>query len=294
MIDNILPDPPEIDINDWEECKRNGDFRPIVFEWYKFIGQLCVVIASFSSKSPIVKQINGVDYSILTGLLNRCSRLMLSNIALSHNGKFGETTAIIDRCIFESTIKIQWLMEKDREESFKKYMANSLITEIKLKDKIQSIIDDRGGKILPIEKRMIDSANKHIKLSGLNEDEIELYKNKLPDLKSMIDSLKKTEFLYMAGQRVGSHHVHGNWSSLLFHYLREDEEHGLMLRDHDCEPSIDQFFLISVLVLETLKNFIKYVINEPHTMGFFQIFDGVMEELFKIYNEVIGDDFMEQ
>lgn len=293
MNNDIFPKPPEFDSNDWAKCKENGDFRPIVFEWYKFVGQLCSVIARFDPSSPIVKQTNSVNYSILIGLLNRCSRLMLSNIVLSNEGKFGETTAIIDRCIFESCVKIQWMIKKEGEGSFKKYLANSLKTEIRLKKKINKISESRGGNLLKIENRMINSANRHIKLSRLSEAEVDLYQNKFPDLRSMINSLKLPDFFYMAGQRIGSHHVHGNWSSLLFHYLKEDEEHGLIPKDHDCESKIDQYLVISILVLESLKSFIIHVIYESYTEGFFQIFNGVEEELFEIYQEVVGDDFSE-
>jgi len=287
----MIPDLPHIDHNQWIICKNNSDFRPITFEWYKFIGQLSASIANIKFHSPVIKIINNVNYSIMIGLLNRCSRLMLSNIALSHKGKFGETTAIIDRCIFESAIKLRWLIKKDNEKAFKFFLAKGLITEVVLKEKIQSNIDNREGKILPIENRMIDSANKHIRLSGLDEQEIKANNNKLPNLSSMIDELEESEFLYIAGQRIGSHHVHGNWPSLLFHYLEEDEEQGLKPRGHNCEPQIDLYLFISFIIIMTLEQYTTYIIRSEHTKGFLLTLSSVRGELIKIYEEIVEDDF---
>src|SRR6266480_119580 len=70
----------------------------------------CTPVAAHIQRSTLAfRHIPSQHYHVLVGLLNRCARLMLSNIALSHEGKFGETTAIIDRCIFETAVKLTWL-----------------------------------------------------------------------------------------------------------------------------------------------------------------------------------------
>ena len=88
-------------------------------------------------------------YYVLIGLLNRCARLMLSNVALSHERKFGETTAIVDRCIFESAVKIIWLCHAASDEEFTRYLADGLKTEVEFKARIEADIAANGGATLP-------------------------------------------------------------------------------------------------------------------------------------------------
>ena len=110
------------------QCKEVDDYTPILFGWYKFVGGL---LSSFehTTGSPAYRQISQQHYHILIGLLNRCARLMLSNIALSHEGRFGETTAIVDRRIFESGVKLIWLCIDPCQEKFTRYLVDGLKTE---------------------------------------------------------------------------------------------------------------------------------------------------------------------
>src|ERR1700730_14057532 len=105
----VLPNPPSFSAEELRRCREGADYTPILFEWYKFVGSLCVVSAHILRTSPGYRPISVQHYHVLAGLMNRCARLMLSNVALSHEGRFGETTAIVDRCIFESGVKIIWL-----------------------------------------------------------------------------------------------------------------------------------------------------------------------------------------
>ncbi len=227
-----IPDPPIITEEDLNKCRKSGDFCPILFEWYKYVGSLCNFYSCIQQDSPAIRSIPPIQYYILVGLLNRCSRLMLSNVALSHEGLFGETTNIIDRCIAESAIKIAWLCHHRKDDYFNRYLSEGLKTELEFKKLIEKAIDDRG-KPIKIEERMLKSIRNHISSSGLSKAEIETAK-KLPDMAAMIDSLGHDRLMYIVIQRMGSHHVHGTWPSLRLHYL--EEENGILHpRDHDCE-----------------------------------------------------------
>lgn len=229
---DALPQPPKISEEDLRKCRESGDFRPVLFEWYKFCGSLCIFLAILRRDSPAIKQVPRQQYYVLVGLLNRCARLMLANIALSHKGLFGETTAIIDRCIFESAVKISWLCEGQDPERFRRLIADGLKTELEFKERIASNVASRGAT-LAIEARMLKSIANHIASSGLSEPEISQTK-KLHDLGSMIDALGHDRLHYLVGQKMGSHHVHGTWPSLRMHYL-EEHEGELAPRDHDCK-----------------------------------------------------------
>jgi hypothetical protein len=121
----------------------------------------------------------------------------------------------------------------------------------------------REGHILPIEERMLQSIANHISASGLSEVEIAETK-KLPDLATMVIGLGYERLFYTVAQRLGSHHVHGTWPSLLSHYLEERDDQqpfSFVPRGHDCETHINQYMFVSRVVLSSLAAYVKYAFN---------------------------------
>lgn len=287
-----LPEPPQFSDAQMQKCRETGDYMPVLFEWYKFVGHICIFFAQIHRESPAVKEISPIHYAILTGLLNRCARLMLSNIALSHNGRFGETTALLDRCIFESCLKVEWLCHKNSDESFQRYLAGGLKTEIELDSEIKGNIAEReGGEILNIEKRMLASIDRHINASGLSREEIVKAK-KIPDVAAMLHDLGHERLMYVVAQRLGSHHVHGTWPSLLLHYLEINDDGSFSLRDHDCDTHPNQFVMTPLQVLGAVRAFIGYIIKtEEEAEPIVGLLDSIQEEILGINSELIGSDF---
>jgi len=287
-----LPDPPQFSDEQMQKCRETGDFMPVLFEWYKFVGHICIFFAQLARESLAVKEISPIHYAVLTGLLNRCARLMLSNIALSHNGRFGETTALLDRCIFESCIKVEWLCHKGIDDYFQRYLASGLKTEIELESEIRGNIAKReDGAVLNIEKRMLASIDRYINASGLNREEV-VESKKLPDISAMLSDLGHERLMYVVSQRLGSHAVHGTWPSLLLHYLEMDEEGYFSLRDHDCDTHPNQFVMIPLQVLGAVKSFIIYAIEtDEEAEPIVGLLDSVQEEIMDINAEMVGSDF---
>lgn len=286
-----IPDPPEFSVELRRSCQKSGDFRPMLFEWYKFIAIVCNFFARLRPDSPALKKLESIHYSVSVGLLNRCSRLMLSNVALSHKGRFGETTAIIDRSIFESCIKLSWLCQKANSESFERYLADGLKTELELRSEIEKAIEERQGQVLVIEARMLASIQRYIESSTLSEAQIREAK-KLPDLAAMLESLKQSRLMYVVGQKIGSHHVHGTWPSLKQHYLELTEEGIWAPRDHDCSTHQNQYIYVSLAVLDALRSFIDYCVEEPDEIELFiGVFDSIEEEILEIMRAGNGNDF---
>ncbi len=285
-----IPEPPKITAEQLAACRQDKDFRPILFEWYKFVALLCNFYSSIRADSLGVRSLPSQHYAVLIGLLNRCARLMLANVALSHKGGFGETTAIIDRCIFESAVKTTWLCTKRDADSFIRFIADGLKTELEFKDKINSIIRDRGGSPLEIESRMLRSISNYITGSGLTEAQITDAK-KLPDLASMIDDIGHDRLLYLIGQKIGSHHIHGTWVSLRFHYLTERD--GLLApRDHNCATHVNQYMFVPLYVMQAMEAFVHFVFKEiDDARAFSQLLDATRDEMKKLFTEVVGNDF---
>lgn len=286
----MIPEPPKFNNDDINRCQANNDFRPILFEWYKYVSELALTFACLRKDSPALKHIEDSKYHILIGLLNRCSKLMLANIALSHKGIFGETTTIIDRCIFETSITLCWLCRSKDNEAFQRYIATGLKTEVELQEKIQENINGRNGQIMEIEKRMIASIQKYISASGMNEATIKAT-TKIPNMASMIEDIGLSRLEYVVGQRIGSHFVHGTWPALRLHYLTKDDKGNVVPRDHDCETHVNQFVYIPMMVLDALSAFVEFVLLNPEQKPILKLFATFKQEIMKINEMVAGNDF---
>ncbi len=274
-----------------KQCTQSGDFRPILFEWYKFVGIFCNQISCISPDSLAFQNIPSVHFAVLIGLLNRCSRLMLANIRLSTTGKYGETTRLLDRSISESAIKVQWLCRKANTDSFVRYLADGLKKDLVLKQQIEKNILDRNGSILVIEKRMLASIQNCINLSGLSEQDIQAAK-KLPDFAQMCKDLGYNDGAYTAIQRMGSHAVHGTWSELVLNYLQHEDGQRFYPRDHEVETQDAQFITIIRLVLEAMSAFLRYAISDVSERDeILSTLSEVDEEIVKIQRLAWAADF---
>jgi hypothetical protein len=288
---SVLLDPPKFSDEQMQRCRDTGDYKPVLFEWYKFVGSLCNFMAYIRPDSPAYRAIPPQHYYVLVGLLNRCARLMLSNVALSHKGKFGETTGIVDRCIFESAIKIIWLSHNASLEEFTRYLAESLRTELEFRDRIEADIAEDGGTASRIQARMLKSIDRHIAASGLTPGEIKSTK-KQRDLAAMMNELGFDRLHYIAAQRIGSHHIHGTWSGLLFHYLEDRNDDNRFVFSPSlgpCDTHINQYMFIPVIVLHALGTFVRYALTDEGAQVVSSLFKSTEEEIMRIYTEA-GED----
>jgi hypothetical protein len=285
-----IPIPPAFTEEELKKCHNTGDYSPILFEWYKFSGELCNFFARIHPESAALRPLDNLHYAVLIGLLNRCSRLMLSNVALSHKGLFGETTAIIDRCIFESSVKIIWLCSENSKERFEHFLADGLKAELKLKNTIIENIAGRNNKPLIIEERMLTSIDRYISLSSLTEQQI----NSAPKLTSLFDMIKgkQNDLLYTVAQKMGSHHIHGTWPSLLLHYIELGEDGFYSPRDHNCETHVNQYVSILFYVLQAMDAFVRFIFHTPEDINpLLELIASIKKEVEKINKDVVGNDF---
>lgn len=273
--------------------KASRDFRPIFFEWYRFTATLCNVYANLRPESPVFRAVPAIQFAVCTGLLNRCSKLMLSNMALSHTGNFGEATAIIDRSIFESAVKLSWLCSGADPNAFGRYIADGLKTELEFKAAIEEAISNRGVGMLAIEKRMLASIDRQVGQSTLTTNEIRQAR-RLPDLAAMMKTVGLDRLMYIAGQKMGSHHVHGTWCSLTLHYLDRTPEGSWHPDGRHCPTHQNQYFHVSLMVIAAMKWFVVFSVPEAKDrFPFESLLDSVREELTKIMELADENDFEE-
>ncbi len=288
----LFSEPPHISPELTESCRDSGDWVPILFEWYKYTGLCSCNLAAIRHCSPSVIVADKMHYWITIGLLNRMARLMLSNVKLSQEGFFGETTCILDRCILESAVKLTWLTSAGHTDGFQRFIAESLKTDLKLKKVITKNIERNDGQVQAIEDRMLRSIENYINDSGLSEQEV-LKTPKLQNLFTMTNELGDVDRrFYDCFQSMGSHHVHGNWSSLILHYLTRTEEGDYVARDHGDPTHVGQYTSVPLVVIIALKSFIEWSLVESEDRIVLIEHLNELDKIIKdINHELAGEDF---
>lgn len=260
-VKDVLPEVPKITDEQLEAARKSGRYESIAFEQYKFVAQLIAIVARIDKTSEGFKKIPSQQYHILMGLMNRCARLILSTMELSHEGKFGETSSIIFRCIFESGVKIIWFCSDGLQSKFDLYINDGLKPEIELLDTIKKNVTERNGAILGIEERMMDSVYYHIKTGETTESAVRLSK-KMPDMATIVRDIGFDRIMYVANHRIGSHHVHGTWPSLLFSYL-EKEGDGLIARGNNVSTRANEYIATSIIMTRTMSAYCDFMLETP-------------------------------
>lgn len=254
MTDKVfdIPFPPTFTDDQFAKAKSEKYFYPIVFELYKHVAIMGITCAQIKGDSPDLRQLPARHYAILIGLLNRICRLMLSCVALTHEGRYGETMRLLNRCIVESAINILWLCEQNDPSLFQRYLADGTKCEVELLDIIRNNISQRDGQTLAIEERMLRSVHHFIESTGLSPEEIRDM-SKLPDFKSKLNSLDFNSEAYLALQKMGSHAIHGTWPDLLRFYLDWERGDSFSPADHDSRPHAYDYIHVSSFVLDAMR-----------------------------------------
>ena len=213
-------------------ARESGNFGLLVFELYREGGILVTLCASIQMADTTEQVRFGRNQSICVGLLVRISKLMNSSMKLSSGIEHGETVQILARCIIESSINLLYLLLKgDDEETYDRFVKNSLRPEGELHELILSNIKKRGGNPLLIEQGMLRSIEDTLSISGVKLEDVG--KRAPPwggSFRDRLEALGLGEG-YAAIQMVPSHAVHGDWVNLVKSHLTP--------RDGGFEPDLD-------------------------------------------------------
>ncbi|MFH7041739.1 DUF5677 domain-containing protein [Paucibacter sp. JuS9] len=171
-----------------------------------------------------------------------------------------ETTFIFARLSFECIVNTLFLIKNDLPEVTESYIEYSMRHEKRLRDRIRTSIADRGGKVLPIEERMLHSIDAAARQSNVDLDLINPPKNwggKNLFEKSQEVGLEKAYLGAFAGP---SHAVHGNWQDLLEYHLDVDDEgYAGELRWHQPRPQL--LTTIAHLTVHTLREYFAKIVG---------------------------------
>ena len=216
-LDELLGPPVPVDDKLLDACRERNEFGGILSDLYREAGSLAYVVSDLPN-TGLTR-----NHAICVGLLVRISKLMLSVMRLSSDDEHGETIQILTRCILESSVDLQFLIEKSEESIFEDFVRVGLRGERELYNIIQSDIARAGGQEFEIQRGMLLSILDVCQKSGVSIENINSkagrwggsYKDKL--------ELLGLEQGYGILQVVTSQSVHGSWSDLITNHLRVTE-----------------------------------------------------------------------
>ena len=215
---------PAIQVNDEviRACQERNEFGGLSFALYREATGLIWVTSNAyydEGNGPTILR----NQAVCLGLLSRISKLMASVLKLSSEVEHGETVQILYRCIPESSIDLQYLLKKDDDTVFERFIKVGLTSERELYDIIQENITNRNGQELEIERDMLQSITRTCEHSGMKIEEIDPRAGSWGG--SYRDRMKEIGLAegYPFFQGMASQAVHGSWSDLVRNYLNKSE-----------------------------------------------------------------------
>ena len=213
---------PAVQVNDEviRACQERDEFGGLSFALFReAAGTVWVTCNAYydEGNGPTILR----NQAVCLGLLSRISKLMASVLKLSSEVEHGETVQILYRCIPESSIDLQYLLKKDDDTVFERFIKVGLKSERELYDIIQENI--RNGQELEIERDMLRSIIRTCEDSGVKIEEINPRAGSWGG--SYRDRMKEIGLAegYPFFQGMSSQAVHGSWSDLVRNYLNKSE-----------------------------------------------------------------------
>ena len=275
---------PPVDVTEevLQACREKGQFGFLLFDLYKEAGRLLTVTGAtyIGYTGGTVKL--GRNQAICAGLLVRISKLMTSVVKLSSGIEHGETVQVLNRCIIESMVNVRYLLLKDSDTVYEKFVKNGLRPERELFDIIHENISLRDGERLTIEESMLKSILDKCQSSGVTVDEINLKAGSWGG--SLQDRVKALGFegkAYTVLQGIPSHAVHGTWMDLLNNHL--------LRREDGFEPNFDHLqtdgellMPVAFLVADAAREYLNKYFGRQYAESLYDRLESIQERLTKV------------
>jgi hypothetical protein len=176
-----------------------------------------------------------------------------------------ETSTILSRLAFETIVNVRYLIANFSPELINSLVRHSLKHERRLHDTIQANIQERGGEILHIEQRMLNSIHRAARIASVTLDSIDL-KDRAPwggkDLRQKAAAVGLDE-AYLAVFGGMSHNVHGSWHDLYQFHLEADENGAFTPNLDWHRPRPQPLFALGHLALSAVAEFLIFIGGEP-------------------------------
>jgi hypothetical protein len=198
------------------------------------------------------------NQAICAGLILHTSKLMGGVVQFLNTLKSGALIKTLNRGIFESSTNLQFLITKDDNEYYERFVAYSLGPERELYDDINAAIKQNNGAILPIEERMLKSIAAKCKMSDVSIDEIPAkHREWATNMRERLKAINAPG-LYNT-YRLLSHSIHVSWIELLTSDIEQDDATGLFKPRLE-RKNVDARILtpVAVFVLRGAKLYLEH------------------------------------
>ena len=265
-----------------DACRTNERFGALVYELYKEAGGLvCATSAAFSGDKGDAVRFDR-NQAICAGLLVRISKLMVSVVKLSADTEHGETVMALNRCIIESTVNLRYLLLKDEDEVYDRFVTSSLFAERELYDMIQGNIEAKDGEKLVVERGMLESIEDTCEQSGVVIEEINPRAGRWGgSFRDKLTALGEDSLAYTVLQQITSHAIHGDWVDLVKNHL--------MPKDSGFEPNYDHLSTdgellgpIGIFVVEAAQDYLGKYFDRLDAEPLLQRLNSVQERLIEV------------
>lgn len=249
---------PRVEIVGIGDEKNIDKINELVFELYKEALSVVNLAAHLLDDAANAKGGWPRNQAICAGLMIRISKFMLVVTQLSARRDRADVVFALNRSILESAVNLEFLLTRNDAAVFEQFVKFSLGPERELYDIVQANIEERGGELLPIEKRMLDSINRVCQSSGVKIEEVnQKYGDWGGGIRQRLKALNKEE-LYVHAQRLPSHAIHGTWVDLLMRHLEYNVQADVFLPDNSF-TNVDARLLgpIATFVLQPTKLYLK-------------------------------------
>ena len=281
-IEKLVGPPVEVTEEAIEGCRANDQFGALVFELYREAGRLVCAssCAFFGYGSDEIKLAR--NRAICAGLLVRISKLMLSVVKSSSGIEHGETVQVLNRCIIESMVNVRYLLLKDDDEVFDRFVKNDLRAERELYDFIQENIESREGEQLAVEQSMLASILAKFESSGVAIDEINPKAgNWGGNFENRVKALGFDASTYTIFQRIPSHAVHGTWMDLLNNHLIRKEDGFEPNLDH-VQTDGELLSPVAIFVVEAAQDYLNKYFDVADAKPLHERLVSVQERLMRV------------
>ena len=253
-----------------------------MFDLYREAGGLLTVTsAAYVGYAGDVVKLER-NQAICAGLLVRISKLMLSVVKLSSGIEHGETVQALNRCIIESIVNVRYLILKDSESVYDRFVKNGLRAERELYDIIHKNIKSRDGEQLAIESGMLKSILEKCEWSGVTIDEINPKAGSWGcSFENRVRSLGFDESAYTIMQGIPSHAIHGTWMDLLTNHLLRKED-GFELNFDHTQTDGELLMPVAFLAAEAAREYLDKYFGRHIAGPFYERIDSIRARLMKV------------
>ena len=164
---------PAVQVNDEviRACQERNEFGELSFALFKEAAGIVWVTCNPYYETGDGPTMNR-NQAVCAGFLSRISKIMVSVAKLSSGEEHGEVVPILNRCILESSVDLQYLLKKNDDAVFERFVKVGLKSERELYDIIQKNITNRNGQELEIERDMLLSIARTCEDSGVKIEEL--------------------------------------------------------------------------------------------------------------------------